>query len=140
MSHIIIPLTTSNETGNFQANSNFFCGFRILSTPATHLICRGRSSADTAERHCVHEAGGRGPERIHILASLKKVTLELGEGRRGWHKAETKREGPGAGRGTLTTGLGCLDQDALTSRSLPAWWGKKMVKVDFIRCKHLLSP
>lgn len=83
---------------------------------------------------------GRGTELIHVLASLKKVTPELGELCREWHQAETNREGPGAGRGTLTTGLGFSDQDALTSRSLPARWGKKMVKVDFIRCRHLLSP
>lgn len=58
MSHVITPLTTSNETGNFQAKSSFFCGFHILSTPAPRLMCRGRSSAGAAGCHCVHEAGG----------------------------------------------------------------------------------
>lgn len=49
--------------------------------------------------------------------------------------AETSREKPGAQTGTLITGLGCWEQDELTAwllttRLLPPWWGRKMVKDD----------
>lgn len=135
MSHIITPLRRSRVTGDFQAKSNFFCGFHILCTPATQwgLICLGHSSPDNYRAPAVCTVGG-GAHRAH-LHPVKRMTPEL------VHRAELKQAGRDRG---FATGLGCLDQEErmarlLTARLLPSQ-GRKRLKDDVIWCRHLPSP
>lgn len=90
MNHIITPLRRSRVTGDFQAKSNFFCGFHILCTPATQCgsICLGHSSPDNyrAPAVCTELEEGH-TELIYILASLKRMTPEL------VHRGELKQAG-----------------------------------------------
>lgn len=78
-----------------------------------------------------------------LLNRHLRMTPELEDRGKGG-KAEASRERQGAQIGTLITGLGCSDQDELTARLfttrlLPPS-GRKMVKDDFFRCRHLPNP